>query len=234
MTAVEKQGSSYGQYCPIARALDVLGERWSLLIVRDMIVGATRFNDLARGLPRLSRSLLTKRLRQLERAGIVERLGSQYLLTEAGRGLEPIVFGLGEWGAQWSFDDPDPEELDAQLLVWWMHTRLDTSHLPGTRNVVHIKFTDDSRRFWIVIESGEPSVCMFDPGFDVDVAIVSDVSSLYQVWNGRVPLSEAVRAGRLEFLGQTSLTRRMPAVLRLSPVASIVASKQPPTVAAAG
>jgi DNA-binding HxlR family transcriptional regulator len=86
--------------------LDVLGERWSLLIVRDMIVGATRFNELARGLPGLSRSLLAKRLRQLERAGVVERVDQQYLLTDAGRGLEPIIFGLGRWGAQWTFGEP--------------------------------------------------------------------------------------------------------------------------------
>ncbi len=219
-----KSESGYGQYCPISRALDVLGERWSLLIVRDMLVGTTRFNDLARGLPRLSRSLLTKRLRQFERAGLVERIGTEYLLTEAGRGLEPIVFGLGEWGARWMFGDPDPDELDAQVLVWWMHTRLDASVLPGRRQVLHIRFTDDRRVFWIVIESGDPSVCMSDPGFEVDVTITSDVSSLYQVWLGRLPLKDAVRAGRLEFSGPSTFTRKMPTVLRLSPVASLVSA----------
>ena len=125
-------GAGYGQYCPVSRALDVLGERWSLLILRDLLVGTTRFNDLARGLPGLSRSLLTKRLRQFERAGLVERAGSHYLLTECGRELEPIVFGLGQWGARWTFGDPDPDELDAEVLVWWMHKRLDTSGSPGS------------------------------------------------------------------------------------------------------
>ncbi len=217
-----KHDAGYGQYCPISRALDVLGERWSLLIVRDMLVGATRFNDLARGLPRLSRSLLTKRLRQFERAGLVERLGSQYLLTEAGRGLEPIVFGIGKWGAQWTFGDPDPDELDAEVLVWWMHTRLDTSEFPGKRQVLNIRFTDDPRRFWVVIESGSPSVCLADPGFEVDVTITSDLGSLYQVWLGRLPVRDAVRTGRLNFAGPSALTRRMPAVLQLSPVAAMV------------
>jgi DNA-binding HxlR family transcriptional regulator len=218
------QGAGYGQYCPISRALDLLGERWSLLIVRDMLVGTTRFNDLARGLPGLSRSLLTKRLRQFERAGLIERVRGQYLLTEAGRGLEPIVFGLGTWGARWTFGDPDPHELDAELLVWWMHTRLDTSDLPGRRQVFHIRFSDDPKMFWIVIESGVPSVCLTDPGFEVDVTIASDVGSLYQVWVGRLPVKDAIRSGRLKFAGPTALTRRMPAVLQLSPIAPIVST----------
>lgn len=212
----------YGQYCPIARALDVLGERWSLMIVRDMLVGATRFNELARGLPGLSRSLLAKRLRQLERAGVVEHVDQQYLLTDAGRGLEPIVFGLGSWGAQWTFGEPNPGELDAELLVWWMHTRLDTSALPGKRHVLHIRFTDDRRQFWLMIEGGVPGLCLTDPGFEVDVTITSDVGSLYQVWLGRLPLREALRSERLSFDGAPALTRRMPQVLQLSPVASIV------------
>ena len=219
-----EEGSGYGQYCPISRALDVLGERWSLLILRDMLVGATRFNDLARGLPGLSRSLLSKRLRQFEREGLVERLDSQYLLTEAGLGLEPIVFGLGAWGARWTFGEPDPRELDAQLLVWWMHTRLDTSDFPGKRHVLHIRFTDDRRRFWVVIESGVPSVCLADPGFETDVTITSDVGSLYEVWLGRLPIQEALSTGRLDFGGPATLTRRMPAVFRLSPVAPAVSA----------
>lgn len=217
-------GPTYGQYCPISHALDILGERWSLMILRDMLVGTTRFNDLARGLPGLSRSLLTKRLRQFERVGVVERAGNEYLLTEAGRGLEPVVFGLGRWGAKWAFDEPDPEELDAELLVWWMHTRLDTSVFPGKRQVVHIRFTDDRRLFWVVVESGVPSVCLAEPGFEVDVTITSDVASLYQVWNGRLPLQAALRSGRLAFEGRSALTRLMPHVLRLSPVADIVSS----------
>ena len=219
-----KDRTSYGQYCPISRALDVLGERWSLMIVRDMLVGTTRFNDLARGLPGLSRSLLTKRLRQFEREGLVERFGTQYLLTEAGRALRPIVFGLGEWGAQWTFGEPDPAELDAELLVWWMHTRVDTSEFPGKRHVLHIRFTDDRRRFWIVIESGVQSVCLADPGFDVDVTITSDVGSLYQVWLGHLPVKDAIKTGRLQFAGPPAMTRRMPTVLQLSLVAPMVSA----------
>lgn len=214
----------YGQYCPIARSLDVLGERWTLMILRDMLVGATRFNDLARGLPRLSRGLLTKRLRQLEVAGLVERVDGNYVLTDAGRQLEPIVFALGEWGARWTFGPPRADELDAELLVWWMHKRLDTSALPAGRSVISLTFRDDPRPFWIVVESGEPSVCLTDPGYEVDVWVKSDLPTLYDVWLGRLPVSAAVREDRLAFIGATALTRRMPDVFQLSPVADLVAS----------
>lgn len=216
---------AYGQYCPISRALGVLGERWSLLIIRDMLTGTTRFNDLARSLPGLSRGLLTKRLRQLEAAGIVERLGSRYLLTEAGEALEPVVDALSGWGAQWTFGDPEPDELDPAVLVWWMHRRLDTSDLPGSRHVFNVCFTDDPQQFWIVIESGDPSVCLTDPGFDVDVTIRSDLAALFQVWLGRLPLTDAMRNGHVEFIGPAPLTRRMPKVFQLSPSAPIVAAR---------
>ena len=222
----EERRVGYGQYCPISRALDLLGERWSLLIVRDMLVGGKRFNDLARGLPGLSRTLLAKRLRQFERAGIVERVGNDYVLTESGRGLEPIIFGLGEWGAQWLFGEPQPDELDAQLLVWWMHTRLDTSVLPEGRRVLQIRFTDDPQLFWILVERGEPSVCVVDPGFEVDVIITSDVSSLLEFWLGRLTLRDAIRSGRIEFTGPPALTRRMPALFELSEMAPIILGTQ--------
>ncbi|MBC7301478.1 MAG: transcriptional regulator [Nocardia sp.] len=219
---------AYGQYCPIARALDILGERWSLLILRDLFLGTTRFNDLARGLPGLSRSLLAKRLRQFERAGLIEKIGAEHLLTEAGTQLEPVLFGLGEWGARWVFGAPREAELDAALLVWWMHTRVDTSMLPGRRQVLQVRFTDDVRRFWIVVEAEVASVCETDPGYPVDVTISADVAGLYEVWLGRMPLTHAQRTGRIIFIGPPALTRRMPAVLQLSPVAGYVAASGHP------
>lgn len=214
--------AGYGQYCPISRALEVLGERWSLLIVRDLLVGETRFNGLARGLPGLSRSLLAKRLRQLEHAGIVDWLDREYLLTEAGRDLMPVVFGMGAWGAKWAFDEPDPVEMDPELLVWWMHTRIDTSDLPGSRHVLHIRFTDDPRPFWIVVDGQGPSVCKTDPGFEVDATIISGVESLYQVWMGRMTLKTAVRDGVLELQGPRAWTSRMTKIFQLSAAAPLV------------
>lgn len=221
---MRERTAGYGQYCPISRALDLLGERWTLLVVRDLLVGTTRFNALARGLPGLSRSLLARRLRQLERAGLVDHLDGEYLLTEAGRELEPIVFGIGAWGARWTFGDPAEAELDSELLVWWMHTRLDTTGFPGRRLVFHVRFAEDRRLFWIVVEAGSPSVCLVDPGFAVDVTIHSDVATLYRVWLGRLPLKDALRAGKLRFEGPAALVARMPSVFRLSPVAGVVSA----------
>lgn len=222
---VEEAGpKGYGQYCPVTRAVEVLGERWSLLILRDMLLGATRFNDLARGNPGLSRSLLSKRLRQLERAGIVEHLDDQYLLTPAGRDLEELVLGLGQWGAKWQFDDPRDHELDPELLMWWVHERLDLSGLPDRRIVFEFHFVDQGRRFWIVSDAVGPSVCNSDPGFDVDIHITSELATFYQIWLGRLDLRAALKDGRVELEGPAALVRRMPKVLQLSPVAEMVAA----------
>lgn len=214
----------YGQYCPVSRALEVLGERWSLLLVRDLVLGATRFNELARGNPGLSRSLLSKRLRQFERAGIVDHLGDEYLLTPAGRELEPIVMGLGLWGARWQFGEPRADELDPELLMWWVHDRLDLSSLPDRRVVLEFAYSDIRRRFWIVRDAQGPSVCTADPGYEVDVTIDTDLRTMYMVWLGKLALRDALRSGVIEMRGSAAFVRRMPQVLALSPVADMVAA----------
>jgi DNA-binding HxlR family transcriptional regulator len=219
----------YGQYCPITRAVEVLGERWSVMIVRDMLCGATRFNDLSRCNPRLSRSLLSKRLRQLEQAGIVEHVDDRYLLTPAGEDLRSVVFGLGEWGAKWQFGDPRESELDAELLMWWVHTRLDFSELPDRRLVLEFRFRDPPEWFWILKDAQGPSVCTFDPGFGVDALIESDLSTMYQVWLGKLPLREAMSDGRVQIQGAPAIVRRVPSVLQLSPIAEIVSAVSPST-----
>lgn len=221
---MSEKSVGYAQYCPISHALEILGERWSLLIVRDLIVGNRRFNDIARSEPRLSRTLLSKRLRQLEAAGIVLHVGDEYLLTDAGKDLEGVVFGLGEWGAKWAFDEPEDQELDPELLMWWMHSRIDSRVLDPGRTVLQFRFTDEPRLFWLVVDSGEPSVCFTDPGFEVDVVVRSDLRSLYEVWMGRVSIGSALRSGRIEFEGPDHLTRRMAHVFQLSPMAAAVAS----------
>lgn len=133
---------SYGQYCPIAKAVEVLGERWSVLVVCELLIGSTQFNEIARGLPTMSRTLLAKRLRQLEAAGLVERLDGSYHLTPAGEDLCPLVFGFGVWAEQWILEDPTVEELDPQLLLWWVHGPLDTDSLPDRRVVLEFEFTE--------------------------------------------------------------------------------------------
>lgn len=214
----------YGQYCPVTRAVEVLAERWTLLIVRDLLVGATRFNELARSNPGLSRSLLSKRLRQLERAGVVDHVGDEYLLTPAGQDLRPVVFGLGAWGAEWQFGDPRAHELDPQLLMWWVHGRIDFTGLPDGRLVLAFRFPDVAGFFWVLRDDAGPSLCTSDPGFEVDATVVGDLPILYQVWLGRLPLARALRDGRVRIEGRSEVVRRLPGALQLSPVAEIVAA----------
>src|SRR5215218_5358456 len=132
----------YGQYCPITRSLEVLGDRWTLLIIRDLLVGAERFNELSRGLPGLSRGLLSKRLDHLVRAGLVEHRDGRYTPTRAARELKPVVFGLAEWGARWAFGEPRPDELDATTLMWWIRGGIDPTPFGGRRIVLHVQVPD--------------------------------------------------------------------------------------------
>ena len=214
----------YGQYCPITRSLEVLGERWSLLIVRDLLCGYVHFNELARGNPGLSRSLLSKRLRKLEREGVVERIDGRYLLTPAGEDLRSIVFGLGDWGARWQLGDPREHELDPELLMWWVHRRLDFSHLPDRRIVLAFRFRDRPERFWVVRDVQGPSICTSDPDFEVDATIDGDLSTFYKVWVGKVALPAALRDRSVTIDGAPGVVRRMPSVLELSPIAGVVAA----------
>lgn len=214
----------YGQYCPITRAVEVLGERWSLLIVRDMLCGSTDFNALARGNPGLSRSLLAKRLRQLERAGIVEHVDDEYLLTEAGDDLRQLVFGLGQWAATWQFGEPREDELDPRLLMWWIHDRLDYTTLPDRRLVLEFRFGGHPRRFWILKDAQGPSVCETDPGFGIDATVAADLSSMYQVWLGKLDVRAALRSGRLRVEGLEAVARHLPQALQLSAIAPVVAA----------
>ena len=208
---------SYGQYCPIAKAVEVLGERWSILVLRDLLIGSTRFNDIARGLPGMSRTMLSKRLREFERAGLVERLDGGYLLTPQGQELRPIVFGLGAWGQEWLLAEPDPADLDPVALIWHSHARFNTSVLPERRVVFHIEMDDRTERFWIVVEQGDCSVCEADPGFEIDVVVRAGLADYYRVFYGRMSVAEAIKSGRLQFEGPPALVRRMPDVLDLLP-----------------
>ncbi len=217
---------TYAQYCPIVRAVEVLGDRWTLLIVRDMLIGATRFNELSRGLPGLSRALLSRRLRQLVNAGLVTRTADGYALTRAGADLRPLVFGLADWGARYAFGDPQPEELDPELLMWWMHGRIDTSAL-SKRAVIQIDIADRRRTFWLVLEPGDASVCYTDPGFDIDAVLAADLPTLYRMWEGEIEFRQALRAGAIDLTGARWIVRGFPEWLQLSPVAPIVRATLP-------
>jgi DNA-binding HxlR family transcriptional regulator len=193
----------YAQYCPVSRALEVLGERWTLLIVRDMIIGARRFTEIARGLPGISRT------------------GDGYELTRAGEDLRALVFGLADWGARHAFGEPRPEELDPELLMWWMHGGIDTRDVTK-RTVVEVDLTDSHRTFWLVIEPGDASVCYTDPGFEVDAVLSTDLGTLYRVWEGEIEFLDAMRSGRLAVDGPRGVVRDLARWLPSSPVVPYV------------
>jgi DNA-binding HxlR family transcriptional regulator len=204
---------SYAQYCPIAKGSEILGDRWTLLIVREMLGGASGFNELQRGLPGISRSVLTERLRSLERAEIVERRTGpkgrtlEYRLTPAGRDLESVVQAIGEWGVTWAFTDPRPQELDSDLLIVWMARHVDREQLPAERTVIQFDFRDPAKRYWMVLEPSDVSVCLQHPGFDVDLEVRVDTATLYRVYLGRAELGGAMRAGKLTLNGPRALQR---------------------------
>jgi DNA-binding HxlR family transcriptional regulator len=203
----------YAQYCPVAKATEALGDRWTLLIVREMLGGASGFNELQRGLPGISRSVLTDRVRALERAEVIERRTGpkgrtlEYRLTPAGRDLEPVVQAIGEWGATWSVTEPRPEELDPYLLIVWMARHVERRRLPPNRTVVQFDFRDPTARYWMVLEPSDVSVCLQYPGFDVDLEVTVDTATLYSVYLGRVELGGAIRAGQLAMSGPRRLQR---------------------------
>lgn len=218
--------AAYGQYCPISRCAELLGDRWTIHIVRDLMTGTSRYNELIRGNPGLSRALLSKRLRQLRHANVIEQTSEgTYVLTESGRALEPIVFGLAAWGARWTFGDPRPDELDPDILMWWLHRQLDPTDLPRPRFTVYVPFTDHRKRYWIVVEQ-EPSLCLVDPGFDVDVTLSTDLWSLYRTYLGHQSLLAAQRNGDVAISGSKAAVRAFFTAFRQSPVASLVASGQ--------
>jgi DNA-binding HxlR family transcriptional regulator len=210
---------AYGQYCPITKAAEVIGDRWTIPILRDLLCGTTRFNDLARGLPRLSRALLSKRLRQLEAADLLRHDGDQYLLTPAGRALEPVLFGLGEWSAAWTFERPMPSDLDTDVLMWQMQHRIDRDRTPDKRTVVQFVYPDAQRRYWLVIEPDDVSVCTTDPGFDVDLVVTADASTMFEAWLGRIGLRDAIADEAIRVEGPPRLASAFPDWLLLSPIA---------------
>lgn len=221
---------SYGQYCPIAKAAEVLGDRWTLLIVRDLIcLRARHFNDLVRGLPGISRSLLAQRLQQLERMGIIERhaggkgRATEYHLTVAGQELQQVIEALLEWGAQWAFGAPDQADLDPVLLLWWIRRGTHIDRLPPQRVVVQFDFHGArAGSYWLLLEPSDVSVCLQHPGFDIDLQVTADISAFYQVWLGRISFDESLRQKWVQLDGVPALVRAFPTWFAWSPAAEAV------------
>ncbi|MCR0981246.1 winged helix-turn-helix transcriptional regulator [Roseomonas populi] len=221
---------SYGQFCPISMAAEVLCQRWTVLIVRELLCGSTRFNDLRRGLPRMSPALLSKRLKELERAGVIEprpgpRGVAEYHLSRAGEDLRPIVLGLGAWGQRWVDSQLSLRKLDPSLLMWDMRRNLRPDPLPPRRCTIHFQYPElpESRRnWWLVIDRGEVDLCKDDPGFDVDLLVTTPLRSMTAIWMGITTVQREMESGQLELEGDTRIRRSMQQWLGLSPFAAEV------------
>jgi len=206
--------SSYGQFCPIAKASEILSERWTILILRELGAGSESFNDLRRGMPLISPSLLSARLKSLEHAKVIARTeteqGVRYTLTEAGRELKPIILQMGVWGSRWARSRLTPEDLDPSMLMWDIHRTMKGGYFQAPRTVLHFEFSDFDakfRRWWLVVQNGEVDVCMKDPGHEVDLKVLTDVRTLTGVWMGDIGLGQALRDRRIRLAGDDRLRR---------------------------
>lgn len=211
----------------MAKAVEIIGERWTPLVLRELLMGARRFNEIRRGVPLMSTALLAKRLKDLEQGGVIIRKPvegkriHEYQLTAAGEELRPIILGLAVWGHKWVEERLGKEELDAGVLMWEIRRRLDTKALPDGRTVIQVEFPDAPkimRLWWLVVEDGETDLCQSDPGHDVDLYLTADLLTMTEVWLGRLPLTQALDDEAIELIGTPALERSIGAWLRLSEI----------------
>lgn len=213
---------TYGEYCPIAMGSEAIGDRWTPLVIRELICGSERFSDIHRGVPRMSRSLLTTRLRQLERIGLVERPESGgYRLTTAGRELGEVVWNLGEWSMRWLLSDPDKEHLDGTHLMWRVHQGVVADALPAQRTVVQFDLLGarTGRRTWLLLDPQGTTVCERDEGFGVDLWVEAEIEEFLRIWMGRSTWADATRRGALRLHGPRHLVDAFPTWFTRSPFA---------------
>jgi DNA-binding HxlR family transcriptional regulator len=217
----------YGQFCPVAKAVEVFCPRWNALILRNILWGAERFTDIRRGVPIMSQTLLSQRLRQLEAEGVVARRRDGravfYQLTEAGRDFAPMIEAMGIWGQRWARRELAEGEVDMDLLLWGLELSVDPDAL-GRRAVVRVEFTDapDHKRFWwYLCEDGSTQLCIDDPGGEPDLYIAGTVADLIRVYRGDIRLGKALDEGRLEAIGRGDAEAALAAWLNLSPLAEV-------------
>ncbi len=218
------RSKTYGQFCPVARAAELFAERWTPLVLRELLAGSTRFNELRRGVPLMSPSLLSKRLKTLEHHELITRHEdesghTEYRLTEAGAALRPVIGQLGIWGQKWLRARLDEDELDVGLLMWDLRRRIDHEALPDRQVVAGFTYDDAPRamtRWWVVMDREHVDLCLKDHGFETDLEVHTDVRTMTRVWLGRLELSEALRRRDLTLEGPRELCRRFPDWLQLS------------------
>lgn len=208
----------YGQFCPVSKAVELLGERWTLLVLRELLLGSTRFNELQRGLANMSPSLLTKRLKELEAAGLLVRKkitgqkGYSYHLTEGGKQLKPLIIELAKWGFKWAANQISHDELDLDLLMLDMQRGMDAANFPSSKTVLKFHFSDASHyaNWWLICEAGSIDVCTEHPGYEADVYLTTDVKTLTEIWTGNIRWSAALSQKRMTILGNTLLVKQIP------------------------
>jgi DNA-binding HxlR family transcriptional regulator len=210
--------TDYGQFCPVAKASELLGERWVLLILRELLLGTHRYSDFQRALSRISPSMLTKRLKQLEHAGIIVRKAQSgrknyyYFLTPAGKELASIVEHLATWGMRWARGQLNDDELDVEFLMWDIQRRLQTDRMPDGETILCFIFDDlvKFKNWWLVIRNQEVDLCTENPGKDVDLYVSTTLINLVQVWEGDIDIKLAQRKKLLKTQGNTQLAKTMP------------------------
>lgn len=222
--------STYGQFCPVAKTSELLCERWTPLVLRELMCGSRRYAEIQRGVPTISPSLLSKRLRQLQDAGVVTRSAaggtSEYALTEAGWELYPIIEAMGVWGQRWARSSYTRDELDPGLLMWDMRRMLQPTGLAERRAVVEFRFRRapaGRSAFWLVVDDAI-DLCLVDPGHPVDLMVRADLRALTEVWMGDRSMRDAIARGEVELDGTRSLVRRFPAWMGAHPVLGGVAA----------
>jgi DNA-binding HxlR family transcriptional regulator len=209
-------GAPYHQFCPVAKAMELLDERWTMLLLRELLLGTEHFNALRRGLPRMSPTLLSHRLDQLQRAGLLTRelagRDVRYVLTPAGRELQPVVEQISLWGVRW-IGELGEADLDPKLLLWDMHRRIDHRKVPPARTVLALEFPDARQRqqhWWLVIADGQVDVCDADPGFDVSVEVRCSLRAMVRFWRGDIEWPALLLTETARVFGPSHLLRSLP------------------------
>jgi DNA-binding HxlR family transcriptional regulator len=224
----------YGQFCPVAKAAEVLAERWTPLVMRELLDGSKHFNNLHRGVPLMSRSLLSLRLKQLEAVGAIERKtgprGWEYHLTAGGNEIGPIIQLLGEWGQRWYRSNFGPEDLDVGQVMWSMRLTISPEHFPPGRITVQFDYTDVSenkRRWWVVSDRSEIDICPLNPGFEPDLYVTTKLKTITRILMGDLSYRAAITAGAIELDGKAELRRKFDMWLGRSHFAHIKDARQP-------
>ncbi len=219
---------TYRQFCPVAKAAEIFAERWTPLIMRELLLGSHRFSEIEAGVPRMSKSLLAQRLRFLQRAGLIERrLGPdgrspEYHLTLAGQELWDVVEQLGVWGQRWANLELAPDDIDPDLLMWDLHRRINWDQVPDQRVVIQFDFSGmRTGNYWLVLDRGDASVCLIDPGFETDLLVAADTLAFHQIWVGHLTFAAALRRQVIHIDGPRDLARGFPNWLALSMFAHI-------------